>query len=356
MAKSVLFITTSELMELKPQEWLIRHLLPEEGQALLFGPPGEGKSFVALDWALCVATGTPWMGKYAARQGHVVYIASEGGRGLVKRVAAWQQFHYDTDQKLMTNVRWYLGSLDIPTPGVIEAFMEELEQHFPDEPVQDPDTGEWELPLNLRLVVVDTLSRNFGGEDENTSAMAKFVDQLQLFAEKHHALVLVVHHSNATGLRERGHTALKAGMEASFHCTATKANGTLDVITLENNKQKDDRQDDAVKVRAARLELPELPRTEDGEIQTSLVLIEAPDGSVPAPIRPPTLPPLMSSENMFAVLAATEHGLTNEEWRLACRLNKDQFYYRLRRLIAAGRVSKNADTFRFEVVAAEEDE
>ena len=46
-------------------------------QAVIYGPSGEGKTFVALDWALSVATGRSWQGKQT-KQGPVVYIA--GGR------------------------------------------------------------------------------------------------------------------------------------------------------------------------------------------------------------------------------------------------------------------------------------
>jgi ABC-type glutathione transport system ATPase component len=35
---------------------------PGELHALV-GPSGSGKSFVALDWALCVAAGIPWHGR-----------------------------------------------------------------------------------------------------------------------------------------------------------------------------------------------------------------------------------------------------------------------------------------------------
>jgi hypothetical protein len=105
------FYDTNELMSLPPQQWLIYKVLPDCGLALLFGPPGEGKSFVALDWALCVATGEKWLGKHAVQQGHVLYIAAEGGGGMKKRVAAWEQLHYGAEG--FENITWYLDSLNV---------------------------------------------------------------------------------------------------------------------------------------------------------------------------------------------------------------------------------------------------
>ena len=44
-----------------------------ETQAILYGPPGAGKSFVALDFALSVASGRAWHG-HEVRQGPVLYV------------------------------------------------------------------------------------------------------------------------------------------------------------------------------------------------------------------------------------------------------------------------------------------
>jgi RecA-family ATPase len=264
------FYTTEELLHLPNQQWLIKGLLPETGLCLLFGPPGEGKSFVAIDWSLCVATGRPWLGAYATKAGHVVYIAAEGGQGIKKRVAAWMQAH---EEEEITNITWYLDTLDIRAENVVEDFMTSLYARFPVEHTLDPDGECMELGLNVKLIVLDTLSRNFGGEDENTSAaMSQFIESLEDFCRVHGATVLILHHTNAMGARERGHSALKGAMEASFLCSAEKEHGMMKTITLENNKQKDDKDEDAIYITPERVELPMLPRDEDGEILTSLIL------------------------------------------------------------------------------------
>ena len=55
--------------------------LPERSFTMMYGAPGTGKSFLAIDMALSVANGLPWHG-YETKQGAVLYIAGEG-------VAAW---------------------------------------------------------------------------------------------------------------------------------------------------------------------------------------------------------------------------------------------------------------------------
>src|SRR5690349_18864543 len=57
--------------------------------ALLVGPPGAGKTFVAVELAYRVAGGEPCFGR-ATQSGPVVYVLAEGGHGFKKRIRAWR--------------------------------------------------------------------------------------------------------------------------------------------------------------------------------------------------------------------------------------------------------------------------
>jgi len=50
-------LTSSQLLALPPQRWMINGVLPREGLGALFGPSGSGKSFLTLDIAATVASG-----------------------------------------------------------------------------------------------------------------------------------------------------------------------------------------------------------------------------------------------------------------------------------------------------------
>ena len=73
--------------------WLVRDVLPEGGLVTLYGQSGGGKTFVALDLALRIATGMNWWGKRSVQQGLVAYIAGEGVGGLKNRIRAWLKDH-----------------------------------------------------------------------------------------------------------------------------------------------------------------------------------------------------------------------------------------------------------------------
>ena len=70
--------------------WVVKHVLPADSIGILFGGSGTFKSFVAVDCALHIAHGLPWMGRRTNR-GSVLYIAAEGGAGLWNRIDAWHR-------------------------------------------------------------------------------------------------------------------------------------------------------------------------------------------------------------------------------------------------------------------------
>jgi len=77
-----------EIFERPTPDFLIYGLLPETGVALLSASQGSFKSFLALDMALCVATGKAFKGRKTKR-GRVLYVAAEGAETAKDRARAW---------------------------------------------------------------------------------------------------------------------------------------------------------------------------------------------------------------------------------------------------------------------------
>ena len=72
-----------------------------------------------------------------------------------------------------------------------------------------------------RLIVLDTLARNFGGGNENdTKDMNQFVTNVDAVRQAWGCTVLVVHHTghNSTD-RGRGSSALKAALDSEYQLT-----------------------------------------------------------------------------------------------------------------------------------------
>ena len=80
------------IMALKPIEWLVMGVFPTTGIAAIFGPSGSGKSFLALDLAMRIASGEEWFGR-RTKKCAVTYVMLEGEAGLRNRIVAWEQVH-----------------------------------------------------------------------------------------------------------------------------------------------------------------------------------------------------------------------------------------------------------------------
>ena len=73
--------STTELLKMPAPEWLIKPLMPLGGFIALYGPSAVGKSFIAIDLSMHIATGRDWQGHHT-QNGFVLYVAAEGGRGV----------------------------------------------------------------------------------------------------------------------------------------------------------------------------------------------------------------------------------------------------------------------------------
>ena len=134
-------LSLNDLVRLRAPEWLVDGLVGENALVELFGKPGAGKSFLALDLAMSVATGEQWLGQ-TTKQGDVVYVYAEGTTGLKYRAAAWQASRGMGD----VPIRFLARPLDVGDNAVRSEFVKAIRD-------------EEQVP---RLIVIDTLARCFG--------------------------------------------------------------------------------------------------------------------------------------------------------------------------------------------------
>lgn len=208
-------LTADDLLTLPDPEWLIDRLVPASGLSVLYGRSGAGKSFLALDWALCVATGVPWLG-LAVKRRPVVYLAAEGRGGLAARYRAWAQAHDQPDTSL---IRFLPEAVNLLDPDVVERVRRTLAS----------------LPDRPQLLVIDTMARTMVGGDENA---AKDVGRFIAAVDELRAgdAALVVHHTGKDGEAERGSSALRAAADLMAKLTR---DGLSPRLTLTCEKSKD---------------------------------------------------------------------------------------------------------------------
>lgn len=226
--------------------WLVKHILPADSIGMLFGASGTFKSFLALDAALHVVHGLPWLGRRTT-QGPVLYLAAEGGSGLWKRVAAWHRSR---------RIQWQ-GAPFYAVPVALDLAQAAWR-------VVEAAQAAGVAPA---LVVVDTLSQTYAGEENSANEMAAYFRELGArFRDLWHCTVLLIHHSghNVTE-RPRGSSAIRANLDFLFGVHRDEKEM---LATLSCMKQKEG---DTFQDADFLLSSHELGTDEDGDRVTSLV-------------------------------------------------------------------------------------
>lgn len=164
-------------------QWLVDEMIPE-GCQLLIGKPKKGKSWMSLQLAIAVATGTEFMGQ-ETRKGRVMYLALEDTKRRIKqRLRA-------TCKALGVNYRDAGGQIlfgtsedNIPTAdkGLYDMIAQALDA--------DPE---------IKLVIVDTLHKARPAPAKNEGIYAydrRCVDPLtEILNSRPGRSMLIVHHA-----------------------------------------------------------------------------------------------------------------------------------------------------------------
>ena len=231
----------------KKTEWLIHGYIEANSLSLLFGDPGSGKSFIAIDWGLHVANGMDWQGQ-KTKAGSVFYICGEGERGIPKRADAWQAYYQgDPDSP------FYISTTPAAMidPENLNAVSEAIQEDIDDAP---------------KLIIIDTLSRNIGGDENSSLDMPAFIAACDRLRFETGAAVLVVHHTgHGNKDRARGYSGLPGALDFQYRCDKDEN----DITRLENTKTKDGKPPEPKAFAQKIVELEIEDTTE-----TSLVLIE----------------------------------------------------------------------------------
>ena len=212
-------------LDTSPQ-WLIPGLMPATGLHVLYGAPGAGKSFLALSAALHVAAGKTWAGR-PVRQGGVVYVAAEGGRGFRKRVFAARAAMGDDE-----DVRFALVTTapDLGRKGDTTELIDQIR------------TQAGRFGWKPRLVVVDTLSRSVADMDESSSQdIMRFVGNAEAISDAFGCVVMPVHHTGKDESKGmRGSSALHGSADAEW-LVSRPGDGGPRVLSVEKMKDGSDK-------------------------------------------------------------------------------------------------------------------
>jgi KaiC/GvpD/RAD55 family RecA-like ATPase len=237
-------------IELTAPQYLIEGLIEQQSLCQMFGEPGSGKSFMAIDAACSIGSGKDFHGRPVI-SGPVVYVAGEGRRGVVRRMNAWAMAHSVklVDINLYVS-RTAVGINNGSNLSELKAEIRSIAEEFG----------------SPALIILDTLARNFGDGDENdTRDMTSFIAEVDRLNDEFNCASLIVHHAgHGEKGRARGSSALKGALDTEY-----KISKQDDRITMTCSKMKDEDEPDPM---AFYLVPVEMGRDKKGAIISSAVL------------------------------------------------------------------------------------
>ena len=291
------------------RRWLVTGLWAEEAVGIVGGEPKCCKSFLALDLAVSVASGTPCLRRFPVpRPGRVLLFAAEDALHVVRRRL----------EGICAAAGIDLAELDVQ---VITAPVVRL-----DLDADRASLDETVAKLQPRLLVLDPFVRLHRIDENASGEVAPILAYLRELQRRHGVAVALVHHSKKGGGRARAGQALRGSSE--FHAWGDsnlylRRNGDDLTLTVEHR---------------AAPSVPEIALKLD-QRGDALALHVVERRAEPEP------QPTSVDERITRVLADAGRPLPLAELRAACRVRNSTLCERLSALTAAGRLVRADDGY-----------
>jgi hypothetical protein len=292
--------------------WLVRTLWTRHAVGLISGHPKVGKTWLGLDVAISVASGTPCLGRFPVDDPGpaLVYLAEDALPRVRERLASLCA---------LRSLR-----LDALPLYVITATSLRLDDHA------DRQRLEATLArLAPRLLVLDPLVRLHSGDENDVRYVSALLGFLRALSRRHHLAIALVHHMSKKNRRQlgqslRGSSDLWAWADSAAYLTRVKSHVLL-----------------SVEHRAAAAPDPLALVLATGPDGSSPHLEPAPDaGAAPSAAVPTTTPPLV--ERIRQTLREANAPVPRIALRQQLRVNNQRLGDVLQTLEREGHVTHDA--------------
>lgn len=227
------------LYAVRPAAQQIEGFLPVGGVMGITAYPGVGKSWLAMEISRAVASGTPFLGRYRAHRGGVLFVGSDSS--LEDYALQWSRLTRSID-----------GASEVFEPA---RFLVQSSFMFEDRDevrrlIRTHETFEWgdvqhEAGTNLayreqgfHVIVFDTLSKLTRANQNDNSEMEEVFRNVRLIADATNAAVVLLHHNSKRseyndGSDWRGAMSQIGGLDSWVHLTPARSDKYLIGVTYK---------------------------------------------------------------------------------------------------------------------------
>lgn len=188
--------------ELEPvpegRRWLVEQLWLDQGVGIIGGEPKCCKSFMALDLAVSVASGSPCLRSFRVpERGHVLYFAAEDALHIVRSRLEGICEAAETDLHKLSLQLITSPSLRLDLPEDTETLDRTIAE------------------LKPKLLILDPFVRLHRIDENNSGEVAPILANLRLMQRAYGVAIIVVHHAKKGASGSRAGQALRGSSE--FH-------------------------------------------------------------------------------------------------------------------------------------------
>ena len=216
----------------EPTDWLIENYLPTTETTLVYGASHSGKTYLALDIAMHVASGLDWHGNKVKEARPVLIVPSEGRKGLKRRMLTWA-YHYSHQVDGDPNIYVHAESVTLDAPKEderLQFLLAEIERIKP------------------ALIIFDVFSDLVPSTDENSRDFGHVINRMRQVGQRKDMAVLIIHHTGKDRTQKkvpRGSSSIYQVADNAYVLTGATlkdAHGRIFYtdMSLENTKMKEE--------------------------------------------------------------------------------------------------------------------
>ncbi|MDQ1249525.1 MAG: hypothetical protein QG597_3900 [Actinomycetota bacterium] len=176
--------------------WLVKDIWAAAGVGVIGGHPKSFKTWLGLEIAVSVASGTLCLGRFHVPvSGPVLAFLAEDAPHAVKDRLVALCFHHGIEIECLDLHVIIAHSLKLDRASDVESLDATIES------------------LRPRLVLLDPLVRLHSGDENSSQTIASLLDSLRSLQRKHDCAVILVHHARKNGSVSRHGQALRGSSD-----------------------------------------------------------------------------------------------------------------------------------------------
>ena len=208
---------------------VIASVLYEGGKLMITGDSKSGKTCLSQNLAVCIASGSPWLGKYQCKKGKVLYINLEIRKQMLKNrfKAIFKALDIKQTKENVSNIKpWNLRGKALPLDQLASKVIRRARQDGP-----------------FVAIVLDPVYKVQQGDENSAEAISKFCNALDRIAEETGAAIIYDHH------HPKGDAGQKKAIDrgAGSGVFARDADALVDISNLEPGNDASDLVKDLIK-------------------------------------------------------------------------------------------------------------